>query len=150
MYISEFTIEVVFVAALTLLFLMKGQSSIDEGPLEQEEEVLKLQRQKAKSLTIEDFGLEDINEDGGDERGESDGELTLEVRVQFSPCQWKGNYNDELDKPLVLVLCSLFIFLIGRFIPSFTFVDNFIVCYFERDIWTINSFEWHLAVSIIN
>ena len=64
MYISEFTIEVVFVAALTLLFLMKGQSSIDEGPLEQEEEVLKLQRQKAKSLTIEDFGLEDINEWG--------------------------------------------------------------------------------------
>ena len=56
MYISEFTIEVVFVAALTLLFLMKGQSSIDEGPLEQEEEVLKLQRQKAKSLTIKDFG----------------------------------------------------------------------------------------------
>ncbi|GMY32748.1 something about silencing protein 10 [Fagus crenata] len=41
-----------------------GQSSIDEGPLEQEEEVLKLQRQKAKSLTIEDFGLEDINEWG--------------------------------------------------------------------------------------
>jgi hypothetical protein len=87
MYISEFTIEVVFVVALTFLFLMKGQPSDDEGPLEEEEEVLKLQRQKAKSLTIEDFGLEDINEDGGDERGESDGELTLEVRVQFSPCQ---------------------------------------------------------------
>ncbi|XP_062174089.1 protein THALLO [Alnus glutinosa] len=51
------------------------QSSDDEGPLEEEKEVLKLQRQKAKSLSVEDFGLEDIDEDGSDE---SDRELTLE------------------------------------------------------------------------
>ncbi|GLT53881.1 hypothetical protein SLA2020_271190 [Shorea laevis] len=51
------------------------QSSDDEGPLEEEKEVLKLQRQKAKSLSVEDFGLEDIDEDGSDK---SDRELTLE------------------------------------------------------------------------
>ena len=56
---------------------MKQQSSDDEGPLEEEKEVLRLQRQKAKSLSVEDFGLEDIDEDGNDE---SDRELTLEVR----------------------------------------------------------------------
>jgi U3 small nucleolar RNA-associated protein 3 len=65
---------------------MKQQSSDDEGPLEEEKEVLKLQRQKAKSLSVEDFGLEDIDEDGS---YESDRELTLEVRVQFSLCQLK-------------------------------------------------------------
>ncbi|KAF5452568.1 hypothetical protein F2P56_027548 [Juglans regia] len=48
------------------------QSSDDEDLAIEEEEALKLQRQKAKSLSMEDFGLEDVNED------ESDRELTLE------------------------------------------------------------------------
>ncbi|KAJ8775310.1 hypothetical protein K2173_020314 [Erythroxylum novogranatense] len=48
------------------------QSSDDEAPIEEEAEVLRLQREKAKSLSLEDFGLEDIQEDG------SDRELTLE------------------------------------------------------------------------
>lgn len=58
---------------------MKRQSSDDEDLAIEEEEALKLQRQKAKSLSMEDFGLEDVNED------ESDRELTLEVGFQFSP-----------------------------------------------------------------
>lgn len=60
---------------------MKIQSSDDEGPAMEEEEALKLQRQKAKSMSIEDFGLEDIDED---ESGESDREeLTLEVSLSL-------------------------------------------------------------------
>ena len=70
-------IEVVFVVALTFLFLMKAQSSDDDGPLKEEEVVKKLQMQKAESYTIEDFGL-DVIEDCSDT---SDRELTLEVRV---------------------------------------------------------------------
>ena len=56
---------------------MKAQSSDDDGPLKEEEAVKKLQMQKAKSHTIEDFGL-DVIEDCSDT---SDRELTLEVRV---------------------------------------------------------------------
>jgi len=44
-----YIIKIVFVVPLTFLFLMKAQSSDDEGPLREEEEALKLQRQKAKS-----------------------------------------------------------------------------------------------------
>lgn len=59
---------------------MKRQSSDDEDLAIEEEEALKLQRQKAKFLSMEDFGLEDVvNED------ESDRELTLEVRFHLSP-----------------------------------------------------------------
>ena len=75
-----YIIEVVFVVALTFLFLMKAQSSDDDGPLKEEEAVKKLQMQKAESYTIEDFGL-DVIEDCSDL---SDRELTLEVRVQYS------------------------------------------------------------------
>ncbi|XP_011656740.1 something about silencing protein 10 isoform X2 [Cucumis sativus] len=44
------------------------QSSDDESLAEEEEEVIRLQKEKAKTLSLEDFGLED----------ESDEELTLE------------------------------------------------------------------------
>ena len=52
---------------------MKLQSSDEEQPAEEEAEVLRLQKEKAKSLSMEDFGLEDFSQD------ESDGEPTLEV-----------------------------------------------------------------------
>ena len=48
-YIYIYIIKAVFVVSLTFLFLMKAQSSDDEGPLREEEEALKLQRQKEKS-----------------------------------------------------------------------------------------------------
>lgn len=42
------------------------QSSDEELPAEEEEEVLRLQKEKAKSLTEEDFGLEDVTDNEGD------------------------------------------------------------------------------------
>ncbi|KAM3702353.1 hypothetical protein ACJW31_04G020100 [Castanea mollissima] len=52
----------------------EAQSSDDDGPLKEEGAVKKLQMQKAESYTIEDFGL-DVIEDCSDR---SDRELTLE------------------------------------------------------------------------
>ncbi|KAL5574728.1 hypothetical protein UlMin_016427 [Ulmus minor] len=51
---------------------VKLQSSDDEAPAEEEAEVIRLQRENAKSMSMEDFGLEDTSED------DSDRELTLE------------------------------------------------------------------------
>ncbi|PON77678.1 Sas10/Utp3/C1D [Parasponia andersonii] len=48
------------------------QSSDDESPAEEEAEVIRLQKENAKSMSIADFGLKDSGED------ESDRELTLE------------------------------------------------------------------------
>ncbi|KAF5728782.1 something about silencing protein 10-like isoform X1 [Tripterygium wilfordii] len=48
------------------------QSSDDESPAEEEAEVLRLQKEKAKSLSMADMGLEDVSE------VETDRELTLE------------------------------------------------------------------------
>lgn len=48
------------------------QSSDEELPAEEEAEVLRLQREKAKLFSMEDFGLEDT------ERDDSDGEPTIE------------------------------------------------------------------------
>ncbi|KAB1213217.1 hypothetical protein CJ030_MR5G022394 [Morella rubra] len=84
------------------------QSSDDEGPAMEEEEALKLQRQKAKSMSIEDFGLEDIDED---ESGESDRELTLEeisakgksskkTRVRKEVLDDMGTAYEEVKKDL--------------------------------------------------
>ncbi|XVF06882.1 hypothetical protein REPUB_Repub06bG0089600 [Reevesia pubescens] len=47
-------------------------SSDDEAPMEEEDEVKEIQKERAKNLSIEDFGLEDASED------ETNGELTLE------------------------------------------------------------------------
>lgn len=52
---------------------MKLQSSDEEQPAAEEAEVLRLRKENAKSLSLEDFGLEDVSLD------ESDGEPTLEV-----------------------------------------------------------------------
>jgi len=45
------------------LFELQATSSDEEIPAEEEAEVLRLQREKAKSLSMEDFGLEDISPD---------------------------------------------------------------------------------------
>ncbi|WOK98845.1 something about silencing protein 10 isoform X4 [Canna indica] len=42
------------------------QSSDEDLPLEEEAEVLKIQREKAKSLSMEDFGLENVDKDKSD------------------------------------------------------------------------------------
>ncbi|XVF42908.1 hypothetical protein PTKIN_Ptkin01aG0403400 [Pterospermum kingtungense] len=47
-------------------------SSDDEAPMEEENEVKEIQKERAKNLSIEDFGLEDASED------EANRELTLE------------------------------------------------------------------------
>lgn len=54
--------------------LLKLHSSDDEAPREEEEEVKEIQKERAKNLSIEDFGLEDASDD------ETNRELTLEVR----------------------------------------------------------------------
>ena len=59
-----------------LSFLLQLQSSDNESPAEEEEEVIRLQRENAKSMSMADFGIEDSSED------ESDRELTLEVSVE--------------------------------------------------------------------
>lgn len=45
------------------LYEQQATSSDEEIPAEEEAEVLRLQREKAKSLSMEDFGLEDISPD---------------------------------------------------------------------------------------
>ena len=55
----------VFVVALTF-FVYDGESSGVEGLLREEEEALKLQRQKEKSYQLKTFNLEDVNEHGSD------------------------------------------------------------------------------------
>lgn len=58
---------------LFLNYYLKLQSSDEDLPAKEEEEVLRLRKENAKSLSLEDFGLEDISQD------ESDEEPTLEV-----------------------------------------------------------------------
>lgn len=53
--------------------IFQGDSSDDEALKEEEEEILRMQREKAKNLSMEDFGLENVGED------ENNRELTLEV-----------------------------------------------------------------------
>lgn len=53
--------------------IVKLQSSDEELPAEEEAEVMRLQREKAKFLSMEDFGIEDAKQD------ESDGEPTMGV-----------------------------------------------------------------------
>ncbi|PKA57690.1 hypothetical protein AXF42_Ash016736 [Apostasia shenzhenica] len=48
---------------------LKLQSSDEDLPMEEEAEVLKIQREKAKSLSLEDFGLEDIEQEEDDSDG---------------------------------------------------------------------------------
>lgn len=53
------------------------QSSDDESPAEEEAEVVRMLKERANSLAMEDFGLQD----NSDSEDESDKELTLEVGV---------------------------------------------------------------------
>lgn len=55
------------------------QSSDEEDPVEEEREVLRLQKEKALYMTAADFGLEDGLED--DSEHESDGEPTIGVSI---------------------------------------------------------------------
>ncbi|KAI3459829.1 hypothetical protein Pfo_016492 [Paulownia fortunei] len=64
------------------------QSSDDEDAAEEEAEVLKLQSEKAKVLSMEDFGLEDASQD------ETDGEPTLEEILDHG----KPTLKASLDK----------------------------------------------------
>ena len=79
---------------------MKIQSSDDESLAEEEEEVIRLQKEKAKTLSLEDFGLED----------ESDEELTLEVLASaFVLLCWIVKFlsrekRNQLEKYLALRL----------------------------------------------
>ncbi|PPR88425.1 hypothetical protein GOBAR_AA32258 [Gossypium barbadense] len=54
------------------VFDLQLHSSDDEAPREEEEEVKEIQKERAKNLSIEDFGLEDASDD------ETNRELTLE------------------------------------------------------------------------
>ncbi|KAG1338460.1 something about silencing protein 10 [Cocos nucifera] len=45
---------------------LKLQSSDEDLPMEEEAEVLKIQREKAKSLSMEDFGIEEADQDESD------------------------------------------------------------------------------------
>lgn len=59
--------------------VLKLHSSDDDAPMEEEDEVKEIQKERAKNLSIEDFGLEDASED------ETNRELTLEVKLAFCP-----------------------------------------------------------------
>ncbi|KAG2409111.1 uncharacterized protein HKW66_Vig0039330 [Vigna angularis] len=69
------------------------QSSDDEAPKEEEELALQIQREKAKSLTMEDYDLVDLSED------KDNGKLTLKVSAAdyLIEASDKGN---EAIKPL--------------------------------------------------
>ncbi|GFY82546.1 Sas10/U3 ribonucleoprotein (Utp) family protein [Actinidia rufa] len=70
------------------------QSSDEELPAEEEAEVLRLQKEKAKSLSMEDFGLEDVSQD------ESDGEPTLEEILGKGKAAPKSSADKEAhDEP---------------------------------------------------
>lgn len=64
------------------------QSSDDELPAEEEAEVLRLQRERAKLLSMEDFGLEDVNQD------DNDGEPTIKEIV----VEGKASIKSSVDK----------------------------------------------------
>lgn len=80
-------------------WLIKEKSSDDDSAEEEAREAERIRREKAKSSTREDFGLEDDSED------ESNRESTFEVRfaenvillgVGFSwssPCDWEWSVN---------------------------------------------------------
>ncbi|GFY82547.1 Sas10/U3 ribonucleoprotein (Utp) family protein [Actinidia rufa] len=85
-----FAIQIVFTPVLSLL-----QSSDEEQPAEEEAEVLRLQKEKAKSLSMEDFGLEDVSQD------ESDGEPTLEEILGKGKAGPKSSADKEArDEPV--------------------------------------------------
>ncbi|KAG6496039.1 hypothetical protein ZIOFF_043887 [Zingiber officinale] len=52
-----------FYVVLSIDLQLQLQSSDEDFPIEEEAEVLKIQREKAKSLLMEDFGLENYEED---------------------------------------------------------------------------------------
>lgn len=66
--------------------ILQGDSSDDEALKEEEEEILRLQRERNKDMSMADFGLQNVSEESEDD---SERELTLEVnflhatRVQY-------------------------------------------------------------------
>ncbi|GER40641.1 something about silencing protein sas10 [Striga asiatica] len=68
------------------------QSSDDEDAVEEEAEVLKLQREKAKILSVEDFGLEDASQD------EIDQEPTFEEILDHGKSKTEVPLNREIKE----------------------------------------------------
>ncbi|XP_030536519.2 something about silencing protein 10 [Rhodamnia argentea] len=66
----------------------EAASSDEEIPAEEEAEVLRLQREKAKSLSMEDFGLEDISPD----------EATVEPTLGEITAGGKGNFESAIHE----------------------------------------------------
>ncbi|EXB55208.1 Something about silencing protein 10 [Morus notabilis] len=69
---------------------IEQQSSDDVSPAEEEEEAINLQREKAKSMSTKDFGLEDTSEE------ESDRELTLEEMSVKGKSTRKSSFGKEV------------------------------------------------------
>ncbi|XP_057957263.1 protein THALLO [Malania oleifera] len=67
------------------------ESSDDDLPAMEEAEVLRLQREKAKNLSMEDFGLEDVTADDGD------GEPTIEEILVEGKVSSKSRTEKEID-----------------------------------------------------
>lgn len=70
------------------------QSSDEELPAEEEAEVLRLQKEKAKSLTAEDFGLEDITDNEGDDEPTFE-EILVHGKPAFKPYPSKEGKDDN-------------------------------------------------------
>ncbi|CDP10852.1 unnamed protein product [Coffea canephora] len=70
------------------------QSSDEELPAEEEEEVLRLQKEKAKSLTEEDFGLEDVTDNEGDKEPTFE-EILVHGKPAFKPYASKEGKEDN-------------------------------------------------------
>ncbi|XP_065853115.1 protein THALLO-like isoform X1 [Euphorbia lathyris] len=69
----------------------EGDSSDDEALKEEEEEILRMQREKTKNLSMEDFGLDNSDED------ESERELTLED-ISKAKNKVKCSLIEEVEK----------------------------------------------------
>lgn len=66
----------------SFIYFQKIQSSDEDLPKEEEAEVLRIQREKAKSLSMEDFGLEDPEQDESDTDAED--KTTQVMEIPFS------------------------------------------------------------------
>ncbi|XP_021731572.1 something about silencing protein 10-like isoform X2 [Chenopodium quinoa] len=75
----------------------ESQSSGEDTPAEEEEEVIKMQKERAESLRAEDFGLQ------GDEQDDSDQEPTLEEMMVKGKTKSKSSGNKEAEVDAALM-----------------------------------------------
>lgn len=84
---------------MIVTFWFKMQSSDDEAPKEEEELALQMQREKAKSLTMEDYGLVDISGDKDNDNLTSkvrDTDHLIDTLPRHDVCVWGGGGGEMI------------------------------------------------------